>query len=182
MIHELADVRTPYIGENTDIWQYVIVLPKARIGSNCNINCHCFIENDVVIGNNVTIKSGVYVWDGLRIQDNVFIGPNVTFSNDLFPRSKMHDHPLVSTIIKEGASIGAGSVIVAGIMIGQYALIGAGSVVTKSIGNNELWYGNPARFHGYVCNCGFKLDDTLKCQECGRKYALYNGSLEEIKN
>ena len=84
-IHHLADVKSKDIGRDTKIWQFVVVLEKAKVGNNCNINCHCFIENDVIIGDNVTIKSGVYLWDGIRIKDNVFIGPNVTFINDKIP-------------------------------------------------------------------------------------------------
>ena len=93
-IHPLADVKTIKIGEGTYIWQFAVVLDRAEIGKNCNINCHCFIENDVIIGDNVTVKSGVYLWDGLRIGDNVFIGPNATFINDKNPRSKKYPDKL----------------------------------------------------------------------------------------
>lgn len=146
MIHPTAEVQTIKIGENTTIWQYVVVLKNAEIGNNCNINAHCFIENDVVIGNNVTIKCGVYLWDGITIEDDVFIGPNVTFTNDKYPRSKKYPPEFQKTIVKKGASIGAGSIILGGITIGQNSMIGAGSVVTKNIPPNELWFGNPARF------------------------------------
>jgi acetyltransferase-like isoleucine patch superfamily enzyme len=145
MIHSLSDVKTENIGENTNIWQFCVVFPDAVIGSNCNICSHVLIENDVVIGNNVTVKSGVQIWDGITIEDNVFIGPNVTFTNDLFPRSKNPDWKLDKTIIKKGASIGANTTILAGITIGENAMIGAGSVVTKNIPDNTLWYGNPAK-------------------------------------
>lgn len=145
MIHPLSDVQTRKIGDNTSIWQYVVVLPNAEIGENCNINAHCFIENDVKIGNNVTIKCGVYVWNGIQIEDNVQIGPNVTFINDKYPRAKQ-SFTLQRTIIKKHASIGGGSTILGGITIGENSLIGAGSVVTKDIPPNEVWLGNPARF------------------------------------
>eukprot|EP01133_Synstelium_polycarpum_P004761 gene4761-5548_t len=105
----------------------------AVIGSDCNINCNCFVENDVVIGDYVTVKSGVQLWDGLRIEDNVFIGPNVTFTNDLVPRSKVRPKTFMKTLLKSGCSIGANSTIVAGIEIGEKAFVGAGSVVTKSV-------------------------------------------------
>ena len=88
MIHPTSDVQSSSIGEGTTIWQYVIILPQAVIGKNCNINAHCFIENQVIIGDNVTVKCGVYIWDGIRIGNGVFVGPNVTFTNDNFPRSK----------------------------------------------------------------------------------------------
>lgn len=146
MIHPFSDVQTEKIGEGTNIWQYVVILPGAVIGKNCNINAHCFIENDVVIGNNVTLKCGVYLWDGIKIGDNVFIGPNVTFTNDKYPRSKQYPTEFQKTIIKDGASIGAGSVLLCGITIGEKSMIGAGSVVTKSVPANQLWVGNPAKY------------------------------------
>jgi len=146
MIHPLADVSSNLIGEGTSIWQFTIVLENAQIGKNCNINAHCFIENDVIMGDNVTIKCGVSVWDGLRIADHVFVGPNVTFINDNYPRSKQYPDKFLETVIEEGASIGAGSIILGGLRIGKNAMIGAGSVVTKNVPDNELWLGNPARF------------------------------------
>ena len=104
----LADVQSPHIGPNTSIWQYVVILPGARIGADCNICSHCFIENDVVIGDRVTVKSGVQLWDGIRLEDDVFVGPNVTFTNDKFPRSKQYPAVFPATIVKRGASIGGG--------------------------------------------------------------------------
>ncbi len=104
MIHKLSDVQSPKIGENTNIWQFCVVLPNAEIGDNCNICASSFIENNVKIGNNVTVKCGVYLWEGVEIEDDVFIGPNVTFTNDKYPRSKQ-DFTLQKTIIKKGASI-----------------------------------------------------------------------------
>lgn len=145
MIHKLADVQTANIPDNTRVWQFVVILAGAEIGENCNICSQCFIENKVKIGNNVTIKNGVYLWDGITIEDNVQIGPNVTFTNDKYPRAKQ-DFELQHTLIKKGASVGAGSVILGGVTIGENAMIGAGSVVTKDIPSNELWYGNPAVF------------------------------------
>ena len=146
MIHKLSDVQSKIIGENTNIWQFSVVLPEARIGNNCNICANVFIENDVVIGNNVTVKSGVQLWDGVTVEDNVFIGPNVTFTNDLFPRSKVYPKEFAKTVIKKGASVGANATIVAGNTIGEKAMIGAGSVVTKDVPAGEVWVGNPAKF------------------------------------
>lgn len=145
MIHKFSDCQSDKIPASTNIWQYVVVLPNASIGENCNICAHSFIENDVIVGNNVTIKCGVYLWDGIVIEDNVQIGPNVTFTNDKYPRAKQK-FELQRTTIKRNASIGAGSIILGGITIGENALIGAGSVVTKNVPANELWFGNPARF------------------------------------
>lgn len=146
MIHPLSDCKNQHIPETTNIWQFCVVLPNAAIGENCNICSHCFIENNVMIGDNVTIKCGVQLWDGIRIEDNVFVGPNVTFTNDKFPRSKQYPERFENTLIRKGASIGAGAVILCGIEIGENAMIGAGSVVTKDVPPGELWVGNPARF------------------------------------
>ena len=110
-IHPLADVQSAAIGAGTRVWQFAIVLPGARIGAEVNICSHCFIENDVVVGDRVTIKSGVQLWDGIRIDDDVFVGPNVTFTNDRHPRSKVYDKPFERTVVERGASIGGGAVI-----------------------------------------------------------------------
>ena len=161
MIHPLSDVHSKNIGQDTNIWQFCVVLKDAIIGNNCNLNANVLIENDVKIGDNVTIKSGVQIWDGITLENNVFIGPNVTFTNDFLPRSKQYPKDFLKTLIKTNASIGANSTIVGGVTIGEFAMIGAGSVVTKDIANNELWYGNPAKFIGYVCKCGQKCDKSL---------------------
>ena len=146
MIHPLSDCMCKNIPESTNIWQFCVVFPNAKIGENCNICSHCLIENDVKIGNNCTIKCGVQLWDGIILEDNVFIGANVTFTNDLYPRSKNEDWTLMKTIVRKGATIGAGSTILPVIEIGENAMVGAGSVVTKNIPANEVWVGNPAKF------------------------------------
>lgn len=144
-IHPLSDVQSKNIGNDTVIWQFCVVLSGCHIGNNCNVNAHCLIENDVVIGNNVTVKSGVYLWDGIIVEDNVFIGPNVTFTNDKYPKSKQYPDEFFKTVIKKGASIGAGAVILPGITIGENALIGAGALVTKDVPANTTVAGFPAR-------------------------------------
>ncbi|WP_395167012.1 acyltransferase [Francisella salimarina] len=149
-IHPLSDVQSRAIGEDTKVWQFVVILSDAIIGENCNICSHCLIENEVFIGNNVTIKSGVQIWDGITLEDNVFIGPNVTFTNDKTPRSKQYPNKWPKTTIKKGASVGANSTILPGIIIGENAMIGAGSVVTKNVPANEIWIGNPAKFYKKV--------------------------------
>lgn len=146
----LSDIQSNNIGQGTKIWQFVVVLKNAKIGRECNICSHCFIENDVVIGDRVTIKSGVQLWDGISIDDDVFIGPNVTFTNDRFPRSKQYLNEYPNTHIKKGASIGANATILPGLSIGENAMIGAGAVVTKDIPDNEIWLGSPARFYKKV--------------------------------
>ncbi len=149
-IHPTADVLTTHIGDGTCIWQYVVILPDAHIGCDCNICSHVFIENDVIIGNRVTIKNGVQLWDGLRVDDDVFIGPNVTFTNDKFPRSKIRPSQFMQTIVQRGASIGGGAVILPGITIGKHAMVGAGAVVTHSVPSRAIVVGNPAHIVGYA--------------------------------
>ncbi len=180
MIHPRADVQTSKIGENTDVWQFCVVLPDAVLGKNCNINCNVFIENDVVIGDNVTVKSGVQVWDGITLEDEVFVGPNVTFTNDLYPRSKRNKLPLIRTTIKKGASIGGNSTILAGKTIGMYAMVGAGAVVTKNIPDFELWIGNPARHFGYVTKLGEVLDLDFVSKTSGKKFHWKDKELVEV--
>lgn len=148
--HPLSDVQSEDIGKNTRIWQFVVILSGAKIGINCNICSQVLIENDVIIGDNVTVKSGVQLWDGLRIEDNVFIGPNATFTNDLYPQSKVYPEQFLKTTIKAGASIGGNATILPGVTIDEGAMIGAGSVVTRSVPPNAIAAGNPARIIGYT--------------------------------
>lgn len=143
-VHSMSDIQSENIGDGTKIWQFCVVLPNAVIGDNCNICSHCFIENKVRIGNNVTIKNGVYLYDGMVIEDDVFIGPNASFTNDKHPRSKIYPEQFAQTLIKKGASIGAGAVLLPGITVGEFAMVGAGSVVTKDVPAHALVHGNPA--------------------------------------
>lgn len=149
-IHPSAIAQESQVGANTRIWQFVVVLPGATIGESCNICSHCFIENDVVIGNRVTIKNGVQLWNGLRVGDDVFIGPNVTFTNDRYPRSGNHSGSLLSTQIDHGASIGGGATILPGLKLGRNCMVGSGAVVTRSVPPNAVVVGNPARIVGYA--------------------------------
>ena len=146
-VHPLADVHATDIGTGSRVWQFVVILANARIGRDCNICSHCLIESDVVIGDRVTVKSGVQIWNGLRIANDVFIGPNVSFSNDKFPKSGNRDFDCMQTIVDEGASIGAGATILPGIHIGANAVVGAGAVVTKNVPAGATVVGNPARIH-----------------------------------
>lgn len=177
-IHPLAQVQSSNIGEGTQIWQFTVVLKNAVIGKNCNINCQVFIENDVKIGDGVTIKPGVQIWDGVNLEDSVFIGPNVTFTNDLIPRSKKYPESFAKTLVKKGASIGANSTIVAGNTIGENAFIGAGSVVTKEVSANEVWYGNPARHQGFITAEGLLLNKNYEDSK-GNKYICKDGQLKK---
>ncbi len=142
-IHPKAEVQSACIGRGTTIWQFVVILPGAQVGENCNICAHTLIENDVVVGDRVTVKSGVYLWDGLRVGNNVHLGPNATFTNDLYPRSKQ-DFKYPLTIIEDDASIGANATLLPGVRIGRGAMIGAGAVVTRDIPEYSIAIGNPA--------------------------------------
>lgn len=160
--HQQSIVETDKIGKDTRIWAFTHILPGAQIGSDCNICDHVFIENDVVVGDRVTIKSGVQLWDGIRIEDDAFIGPNVTFTNDIFPRSKQYQEKYLQTCIRKGASIGANATILPGITIGRNAMIGAGAVVTKDVPPNAIAVGNPAYITGYVSTLPSKQPSKLE--------------------
>jgi UDP-2-acetamido-3-amino-2,3-dideoxy-glucuronate N-acetyltransferase len=149
-LHEHGLCDTPDVGPGTRIWGFSHVLPGARIGADCNIAEGVFIENDVVLGDRVTVKCGVQLWDGIEIEDDVFIGPNATFTNDRFPRSKVDRERLRHTVVRRGASIGANATILPGIEIGSGAMVGAGAVVTRSIPPHAIAVGNPARIIGYA--------------------------------
>lgn len=147
--HPNALVESKQIGANTRIWAFAHVLAGARIGADCNICDHVFVENDVIIGDRVTIKCGVQIWDGVRLEDDVFVGPNATFTNDIFPRSKQ-PFEIRPTIVSRGASIGANATILCGITIGAGAMVGAGSVVTRDVPPRAVVAGNPARVIRYM--------------------------------
>jgi len=148
-IHDHAICESDDIGANTRVWAFSHILPNASIGRECNICDHVFIENDVVVGDRVTIKSGVQLWDGIHVEDDVFIGPNATFANDLFPRSKQYPNKFLKTVIQKGASIGANATILPGVTLGQNAMIGAGAVVTKNVPPHAVVVGNPAYIINY---------------------------------
>tara|TARA_B110000908_G_C10042938_1_gene352689 strand:+ start:105 stop:656 length:552 start_codon:yes stop_codon:yes gene_type:complete len=176
LIHESSDVQTNRIGEGTTIWQYVVILKDASIGKNCNINANVFIENDVIIGNNVTIKCGVQLWDGIRIGNDSFIGPNSTFVNNPYPRSKKY--PLhIGVKLGNNVSVGASATIMGNITIEDFAMVGAASLVTKNIGKNELWYGSPAKKMGFVTNEGIILNLNLYDNKNNYQYEWRNNFL-----
>jgi UDP-2-acetamido-3-amino-2,3-dideoxy-glucuronate N-acetyltransferase len=144
-IHPNALCESVRIGAGSRIWAFAHILPGAVIGQDCNICDGVFIENDVVVGNRVTVKCGVQLWDGVRLEDDVFIGPNATFTNDPFPRSRVRPAEFSVTTVKRGASIGANATSLPGLVIGEGAMVGAGSVVTRDVPPNVVVVGNPAR-------------------------------------
>ena len=157
-VHPQGICESESVGDDTTIWAFAHILPGAKIGCNVNINDHVFIENDVKIGDRVTIKSGVQVWDGIELLDDVFVGPNVTFTNDRFPRSKKYPGSFPRTVVERGASIGGGAVILPGIRIGDKAMVGAGAVVTRDVPDFAIVLGNPARITGYTDQAGKQMN------------------------
>ena len=176
------------IGEGTKIWHFSHIMSGSKIGKNCNIGQNVVISPAVIIGNNVKIQNNVSVYTGVIIEDDAFLGPSMVFTNVINPRSHVsRKDEYKKTFVKKGASIGANATIVCGITLGRYCFIGAGSVVTKDIPDYGLYYGNPARFRGWICQCGVQLNNFLKskneifsCPSCGDKYKIIGQELTPI--
>lgn len=181
-VHPSALCESDRVGEGTRIWAFAHVMDGALIGRQCNIGGHVFIERGARIGDGVVIKNGVTVWNGVTIEDCAFIGPGVVFTNDRYPRSRQlpeardryasEETWLEPTVVRRGASIGAGATILCGLTIGAYAMVAAGSLVARSVPDHRLVSGSPARSVGWVCVCGRRLGEWLSCGVCGRKYRL----------
>jgi len=167
------------VGSGTRVWAFAHVLPGAVIGRDCNICDGAFVEGRAVLGDRVTVKNGTLIFDGVTCEDEVFLGPNVLFTNDYRPRAAIKKAPdeLVPTIVRRGVTLGAGTVVVCGVQIGQFAFAGAGSVITRDVPAYAFVAGNPARQRGWVCECGDRLDDWLSCVHCGRQYQHDPGEL-----
>ena len=148
--HEKAVVESRHVGRGTRVWAFAHILPDARVGEDCNICDHVFVENDVVVGDRVTVKCGVQLWDGVTLEDDVFVGPNATFTNDTFPRSRHRPDRFERTLVRRGASVGANATILPGLTIGEGAMVGAGAVVTADVPAGALVVGNPARVVRWV--------------------------------
>jgi UDP-2-acetamido-3-amino-2,3-dideoxy-glucuronate N-acetyltransferase len=179
--HPQAMVESENIGPETRIWEFAHVMRGVTIGSQCNIGAGCFVETGAVIGDHVVVKNGVSVWNGVTIEDDVFVGPGVVLTNEHEPRSGF-PKDLALTVIRKGASIGAGAILVAPLVIGEYATVGAGAVVIRNVAPHSLVVGNPARAVGHMCICGRKLrpvsQDPVKGHcTCGLRYALTEGKL-----
>jgi UDP-2-acetamido-3-amino-2,3-dideoxy-glucuronate N-acetyltransferase len=176
------------IGAGTKIWHFCHVMPKTRIGLNCNIGQNVLVAGDVIIGNNVKIQNNVSLYAGVIIEDDVFLGPSMVFTNVINPRSHVvRRNEYQTTLVKRGASIGANATIVCGVTLGQYSFVGAGSVVTKDVPAYALVYGNPARVRGWVCQCGVKLSFEMNgkqgiaaCESCGSHYAKQGQGIEPL--
>ena len=168
------------IGEKTAIWHFCHILKGTRVGRQCRIGQNVVIGPQVTVGNNVKIQNNVSVYQGVTLEDDVFCGPSMVFTNVITPRCafpRNTDKDFAPTLVKRGASIGANATIVCGHTIGEHALIGAGAVVTRDVPAYAVVYGNPARHHGWACECGVVLafdGAHAECSECGRRYQQVN--------
>ncbi len=174
-VHPLGLCESDRVGPGTRVWAFTHVMAGAVVGADCNIGEGAFIESGAILGDRVTVKNGVSVWDGVRVEDGVFLGPACVLTNRRRPRSRQgrsESKPLFDqTVIKTGATIGAGAILVAPVEIGRFAMVGAGAVVIRRVPDHALVVGNPARSIGWVCECGQKLTDDLICPDCGLGYA-----------
>lgn len=168
------------IGPGTKIWHFCHIFSGARVGRNCVVGQGCSIAGSVVIGDGCKLQNGISVYDGVVLEDNVFCGPHMVFTNVINPRAFVErKDEYRETRVCEGASIGAGAIIVCGVTVGACAFVGAGAVVTKNVPAHALVYGNPARQHGWVSREGDKLDfgggDTAT-SSAGDRYVLRDGA------
>ncbi len=170
------------IGNGTKVWHFCHIQSGAKIGDNCSFGQNVYISNNVIIGNGVKVQNNVSVYEGVELEDYVFCGPSMVFTNDLTPRSRFpKGHAgYKKTLVKHDATLGANCTIVCGHTINEYATIAAGAVVTKDVPAHALMAGVPAVRSGWVCNCGFVLDNELKCHECGRRYCTADDSIKEL--
>lgn len=180
-VHPDGRCESTEVGAGTRVWAFAHILPGAVVGSDCNVCDGAFIENGAVVGDRTTVKNGVLVFEGVHIGSDVFLGPGVIFTNDMRPRAhiKRSGSALVPTVVEDGVTLGAGTVVVCGVRIGHDAFSGAGAVITKDVPPHAFVVGNPARRIGWVCRCGEALDDELACG-CGRRFAQHGDGLAEL--
>lgn len=172
------------IGPKTQIWHFSHIQKFAVIGKECSIGQNVNIAPNVKIGNNVKIQNNVSVYEGVELEDYVFCGPSVVFTNIKFPRCKYPQRGsefYLKTLVKEGASIGANATIVCGTTIGRHAFIAAGAVVTSDVLDYAFMLGAPAKQKGWICECGNKLNSSLHCDKCNRKYLKEANQLREVQ-
>ena len=171
-VHPLGVCESAAVGAGTRIWAFAHVLRGAVIGSDCNICDAAYIEGGAVIGDRVTVKNQVLVFEGVTVEDDVFLGPAVVFTNDLRPRAhiKRSGDALRPTLVREGATLGAGVVVVCGTTLGANCFVAAGAVVTGDVPAHAFIVGNPGRRIGWACTCGERLADDLACSDCGRTF------------
>ena len=190
-VHESSYVdEGAQIGAGTKIWHFCHVMGNTKIGERCNIGQNVFVASDVAIGNNVKIQNNVSLYTGVVVEDDVFLGPSMVLTNVINPRSHVsRKDEYKSTLIKRGASVGANATVVCGVTLGRYCFIGAGSVVTRSVPDYALVYGNPGRIQGWMCQCGIRLEfETLDgqeqavCPECGQRYSKKGQIVEPFGN
>jgi acetyltransferase-like isoleucine patch superfamily enzyme len=171
-VHPAGLCESDEVGEGTRVWAFAHVLKGAVVGRDCNVCDGAFVEGGARLGDRVTVKNGVLVWDRVSVEDDVFLGPGVVFTNDLRPRAhvKRSGEALVPTTVRRGATLGAGTVVVCGVEIGEHAFVAAGAVVTRDVPAHAFVAGNPARLKGWVCRCGERLGDSSACPACGREH------------
>lgn len=177
-VHPDGRCESDEVGSGTRVWAFAHILKDARVGADCNVCDGAFIEGGVTVGDRVTIKNQVMLFEGVTIESDVFLGPGVIFTNDLNPRAfiKRHGAALLPTIVRQGATLGAGTVVVCGTEIGAYSFTGAGSVIARDVLPHAFVVGNPARQIGWACRCGARLPSTLKCS-CGLAWQSESGAL-----
>ena len=189
-VHETAVIDQPCeIGAGTKIWHFSHVMSGAKIGRGCVLGQNVLVARDVIVGNNVKVQNNVSLYERVTVEDDVFIGPSAVLTNVVNPRSHVpRKHEYQPTLLRRGATIGANATIVCGITLGRYSFIGAGAVVTRSVPDFGLVYGNPARLRGWVCWCGVRLavpaagpPMPATCTACGRRYAFTGTELREAE-
>ncbi len=184
--HPTAVIDEPCtIGEGSKIWHFSHIMSHCVIGAHCNIGQNVVVSPHVVLGKNVKIQNNVSLYTGVECEDDVFLGPSCVFTNVLNPRSAVNRrNQYASTLVKQGATIGANATIVCGHKIGKYAFVGAGAVVTKNVPDYALLVGNPARQIGWMSEYGQRLEfdaqGVARCPESGQMYKLHLGVVEKM--
>jgi UDP-2-acetamido-3-amino-2,3-dideoxy-glucuronate N-acetyltransferase len=180
-VHESAYVDDgAKLGEGTKVWHFSHVMGGAVIGKRCALGQNTFVGNRVVMGDNVRLQNNISVYDNVTLEDDVFVGPSAVFTNVNNPRSAFpRKDEYRDTIVRRGASIGANATIVCGHEVGECSFVAAGAVVTKDVPAFSLVAGVPAKRIGWMCRCGEKLPDTLRCVACERTYEKSGAGLQE---